>query len=79
MAEKSDLPEFEFDADDLILRHDLTIPGAVASVAPTVERIMESQRFSLGSTGPLEARPGRIVRDTAEGDGILASTPASGS
>ena len=41
MAEKSDLLEFEFDAEDLILRHDLTIPGAVASVAPAVERIME--------------------------------------
>ena len=41
MAEKHDLPEFEFDAADLILRHDLTIPGVVESVAPTVERIME--------------------------------------
>ncbi len=41
MAEKQDLPEFEFDADELILRHDLTIPGTVESVAPTVEWIME--------------------------------------
>ena len=44
MVEKHGLPEFEFDADDLILRLDLTIPGAVESVAPAVERIMEEIR-----------------------------------
>lgn len=41
MAGRHEIPEFEFDAEELILRHELTIPGTVASMTPTVEWIME--------------------------------------
>ena len=44
MAENRDLPEFEFDAAELILRHELTIPGTVEAVEPTVQWIMQEIR-----------------------------------